>query len=100
MRHFAFVIVLLLAGAGTAEARCADEMKDFQDRLERIVKSKPTAQTAAASKVIKRYNEEAKETDEVGCYNALARARRALKAPDPAQASMPPADEPDPRWRR
>ena len=93
MRPWALVLAMLVASGGAAEARCADDMQEFQTRLERTVKAKPTAQTAAATKVLKQYNEST-SSDEVDCYNALARARRALNAPDAIEKPKPGNDLP------
>jgi hypothetical protein len=85
MRSLVWVVALLVAATGVAQARCADDLKEFQTRLERTAKAKPTPQTAAAAKELKRYGNDAKQSDEVDCYNALARARRALNAPGPVE---------------
>ena len=95
MRALGLVLVLLMASAGPAEARCADEAKELKARVVRAQKLNPTPQTAAAGKVLKRLDDNANRMDEVDCYNALARARRALDAPPEApvqkKADPPPA---------
>lgn len=83
MRVVALVMVLLFGGIELAQARCADELKELQARVDRAQKRQPTAQTAAAAKELKNVDENLKQMDEVDCYNAVARARRALTAPPP-----------------
>ncbi len=83
MRILALVMVLLLGGVALAQARCADDLKELQARVDREQKRQPTAQTAAAAKELKKVDENLKQMDEVDCYNAVTRVRRALTAPPP-----------------
>lgn len=77
------VALTLLVAAGAAHARCADDLKDLQTRIARAQKSKPTPpQAYAAAKILQKFND-SQSSDEVDCYNAVARARRALTAPPP-----------------
>jgi hypothetical protein len=92
MRGPALVLAALVGCAGAAQARCADDLKQFQARLARTAKAKPTPQTAAATKELKRYDTGANQGDEVDCYNTLARARRALNAPSPVEKPVPVDD--------
>ncbi len=85
MRVVAVAMVLLIGGAGFAQASCADDLTDLRAKVEREQKQKPTAQTAAAMKELKRADENANVMDEVDCYNAVARIRRALSTPPPEE---------------
>ncbi len=86
MRLVVLALVLLVGGAGVAQARCADELGELRLRVAREQKQRPTPQSAAAAKELKKADENANRMDEVDCYNALDRARRALNAPAPAEA--------------
>lgn len=95
MRSNSFILTVALVAAmlapGAARARCADDLAALQARVDRAQRMKPTAQTAAAAKVLQKFNAGDAE-DEIDCYNAVARARRALAAaaPDaPAQQVQP-----------
>ncbi len=83
MRLVILVLVLLMGGITFAEARCADELKDLSARVERQQKRTPTAQTAAAVKELRRASQDARDMDEIECYNTVARVRRALAAAPP-----------------
>lgn len=90
-------LVALLALSQVAEARCADDLKAVQARVDRAQKQKPTPQSAAAAKILNRYNQ-SDTADEVDCYNAVARARHALdqKPPAPLEPQNQMAREPQP----
>ncbi len=92
MRLVVLALVLSVGGAGVAQARCADELDALRLRVERQQKLRPTPQTAAAAKELKKADENAKQMDEVDCYNALDRARRALNAPMPTEAKAKDKD--------
>ena len=83
----------LLLAAAAAEARCADDMQALQTRIARAARENPSAQTAAAAKVLKKFAEST-NSDEVDCYNAVARARRALTAPPAQEQAQKPVDPP------
>ena len=83
MRIFVLALVLSTGGAGLAQARCTDDLNDLRARVEREQKRQPTAQTAAAYKELQKIDLNIKRMGEVDCYNAVARARRALNAPPP-----------------
>lgn len=76
-RRLLAALVVLLALSGVAEARCADDLKALQARVDRAQKQKPTPQSAAAAKILQRFNQST-TTDEVACYSAVGRAQRAL----------------------
>jgi hypothetical protein len=72
-----------------AQARCADDLTTLQARVERAQKMRPAPDGAAeAAKVLKKFNE-SDNKDEVDCYNAVARARRALATAPPDAAAQP-----------
>lgn len=81
---FALVVALAAAMAApcAAQARCADDLAALQARVDRAQRMHPTPQTAAAAKVLQKFNQGDAE-DEVDCYNAVARARHALAALPP-----------------
>lgn len=85
MRITVLAVVLLVGGTGLAQARCADEVQDLRNRVDLQTKRHATTQTVAATKELQKADEAVKNKAEVDCYNALARARRALAAPDPVQ---------------
>jgi hypothetical protein len=88
-------LAILVAAAGAAEARCADDLKALQARVDRAQKVNPSAQSAAAAKILQQLND-SPTADEVQCDNAVASARRALNAPPAEEAApgMPPAAQP------
>jgi len=81
MRLVILVLVLLLGGTGFAAARCADELNELTAKVERQQKRNPTAQSAAAAKELHRASRDARDMDEIECYNTVARVRHALAAP-------------------
>jgi hypothetical protein len=89
MRAVLLAMALLSAGTGAARASCADETKEFKERVERQYKLKPTPQSAAAAKELQKLDRPY-QVDEVECYNTLARARRALAAPPPPAREAKP----------
>lgn len=63
-----------------AQARCADDLAALQARVDRAQKMNPRPEGVdAAAKALDKYNR-SDSPDEVDCYNAVARARRALMA--------------------
>jgi hypothetical protein len=79
------LLALVLAPAA-ARAKCSDDLTLVQERVNRELKLNPRPAGAdAAAKVLSKFNQSGSR-DEVDCYNAVARARRALMAA--------PADEP------
>jgi hypothetical protein len=97
VRGIPAALVVLAALSGVAEARCANELKALQARVDRAQKQKPTPQSAAAAKILHRLSQSA-TADEVACYNAVARAQRALaeKPPVPLEPKNQLAHEPKP----
>lgn len=87
MRSVILAVFLLLVSADVAMARCSDDAADFNARIDHDLKIKPSPQVSAAAKVMQKLNENIKNMDEVDCYNALARARRALKTAPPPEAA-------------
>lgn len=86
MRVAYFVLLALIASTAAAQAWCEDDMKEVRLKVERLQKMNPSAQTTAAAKELKRYDERQMSADEVDCRNAIARVERALRAPPPATA--------------
>jgi hypothetical protein len=82
---------LLVASVATARADC-DGMKDLRLKVEHAQRINPSAQTAAAAKELKRYDDRAGSADEVDCYNTIARVERALKAPAPIDNQVKPGE--------
>lgn len=84
MRIFFLALILAVGGSGLAQARCADEFKELQDRVARQVKQHPPPpQAEAAAKQINKAADNMNLMDEVDCYNAVARIRRTLATPAP-----------------
>lgn len=86
------VALAALVAASAAEARCAEDLDALQTRIYRSLKQHPTAQGYAAAKILQKY-QESPSSDEVSCFNALARARQAFTAstpPQEAQEAAPP----------
>lgn len=78
-------VVALLAMALPAQARCADDLDALQAKIARLEKQHPPPpQAFAAGKVLQKFAE-SPSSDEVDCYNAVARAKRILreKPPEP-----------------
>lgn len=100
MRSLLLAVVLLSVGVDAASASCTEDAALLQARINRDLKTKPGPQVQAAAKEMQKINMKMNEgtMDEVDCYNALARARRALNAPPPAPPA--PAPEPAPAGRR
>ena len=94
-RHVSAAIpaVALLLAAGAAQARCADDLQALQTRVAHATRVNPTPQSAAAAKVLQKFTESG-NGDEVDCYNAVARARRALTAAPPEDQMPKPVDPP------
>ncbi len=73
----------LLAMALPAHARCADDLDALQTRIARLEKQHPPPpQAFAAAKILKKLAE-SQSSDEVDCYNAVARAKRVLRETPP-----------------
>ena len=87
--HGLAVALAVVLAPVAAEARCADDLQALQTRVERQAKMTPSAQTTQAAKILKQLNDN-EAADEVDCYNALARARRALTAAPKQQAEQQP----------
>jgi hypothetical protein len=84
MRIFFLVLALAMGANATAEARCADDFKEIQGRVDRQMAQQPQPpQAIAASKQVKKANEEMARMDEIDCYNAVSRIRRTLATPAP-----------------
>jgi hypothetical protein len=86
MRAIFFLAMLLLAASvGVAHSDCIKEIDEFRERLNEAT---PTPQTAAAERELEKldHNERA---DEIDCFNALTRARRALAASAPPTSPLP-----------
>jgi hypothetical protein len=96
-RRVIVALVAVLALSGVAEARCADDLTALQARVDRLQKQQPTPQSAAAAKILHRFNQST-TADEVACYSAVARARRALdeKPPERLGPNNQLAREPKP----
>ena len=90
MRVASLALLVLIASAAAAQARCEDNMKDVRQKVERAQKTNPSPQTAAAVKELKRYDDQAMSADEVDCYNAISRVERALNSPPPSDAGTKP----------
>jgi hypothetical protein len=92
MRVASLALLVLIASAAAAQARCADDMKRVGQKVERTQKTNPSPQTVAAAKELKRYDERAMsgDADEVDCYNTIARVERALNSPPPADTGVKP----------
>ncbi|MGO8918573.1 MAG: hypothetical protein ACLQJR_21945 [Stellaceae bacterium] len=80
-------LVALILASGAAKADCAEDLQQLQARIERQQKASPTPQSAAAAEVLRKFaagdSAAGDSQDEVDCYNAVARARRALNEPAP-----------------
>jgi hypothetical protein len=76
MRVASLALLVLIASAADAQARCADDMKRVGQKVERTQKTNPSPQTVAAAKELKRYDERAMsgDADEVDCYKTIARS--------------------------
>ena len=84
MRIFLLALVLAIGGSGLAQARCADEFKELQARVDRqMLQQPPQPQVAAAATQLKKASDDMNRMDEVDCYNAVARVRRTLATPVP-----------------
>ena len=76
-------VIALLAMALPAQARCADDLGTLQARIARLEKQHPPPpQAFKAGKILKKL-EESQSSDEVDCYNAVARAKRVLRETPP-----------------
>jgi hypothetical protein len=95
MVRFFFTVVLLgVLSLQAAHATCEDQLR----LLEEHVKKHPREGDAAqVQKNLKSARADV-DVDEVGCLNAVARARRALAAPTPP-ATPTPKDEPVGRYQ-
>ena len=82
MRIAALAVLLLLVAVGFAQARCADDIAELRTRMAARPQKPVSAQTAAALKELKRADDDLKNLSELDCLNDVARARRALRAPD------------------
>ena len=88
MRIFLLALILAIGGSGMAQARCADEFKELQARVDRqMLQQPPLPQVAAAAKQLKKASDDMNRMDEVDCYNAVARVRRTLATPAPPVAA-------------
>ena len=86
MRIFLFALALAIGGSSFAQARCADDFKELQARVDRQMLQQPAQpQVAAAAKQLKKASDDMNSMDEVDCYNAVARVRRTLATPVPPQ---------------
>jgi hypothetical protein len=82
MRIFFFALALAISSSSVAQARCADDFKELQARIDRQMQQQPPQpQVAAAAKELKRASDDMNSMDEVDCYNAVARVRRTLATP-------------------
>jgi hypothetical protein len=92
MRIAGLVLALLVATAGSAAARCADDVEALNLRVKHAQKATPSPQTAAAGKELAKLNKDLPRMDEFQCLNAVARVRRALTAspPDDQAAQQKP----------
>ncbi len=73
----------LLAMTLPAAARCAEDLEALQARITRLEKQHPPPpQAFAAAQILQKFTE-SPSSDEVDCYNALARAKRVLRTPPP-----------------
>ena len=87
MRIFIVAMALVIGGSGMAQARCADDLKELQARIDREKLRQPTPPPVmAAAKELQKANANMAQMDEVDCYNAVAHARRTLATPPPAPA--------------
>jgi hypothetical protein len=82
-------LVVSIAASAAAQARCADDLSALQAKVDHDQKRNPTPQSAAAAKELKKAADNIKNMDEVDCYNAVARAQRALRAPAPTLEARP-----------
>jgi hypothetical protein len=86
MRIFFFALALAIGGSSVAQARCSDDFKELQARIDRQMQQQPPQpQVAAAAKQLKKASDDMDSMDEVDCYNAVARVRRTLATPVPPQ---------------
>jgi hypothetical protein len=84
MRIFLLAFALAIGGGAAAQASCADEFKQLQERVARQMTQHPQpAQAVAATKQLNKASENMNHMDEVDCYNAVARIRRILATPEP-----------------
>lgn len=83
MRIAGLVLALLVATAGSAAARCADDVEALNLRVKHAQKATPSPQTTAAAKELAKLNKDLPRMDEFQCLNAVARVRRALTSPPP-----------------
>lgn len=85
MRPLIPALVLLVAGSGALQAKCADDVKELRARVEHRQKVRPTPQGLAALKELEQADADLKHLAELDCYNSVSRARKALRAPPPAE---------------
>lgn len=101
MRSIAVVLPVALAALllarEPAQALCADELSALQARVDRAQKMHPPPPgAAAAAKVLQKFNESDSQ-DEVDCFNAVAKARRALNSPpEAAGTTLQPGQRQEP----
>ncbi len=87
-------LAALILAQGPAQARCADDLAALQARVDRATKLHPEPPgAAAAAKVLNKFAQ-GDSQDEVDCYNAVARARRALAQAPPEAAQLGQAQQP------
>jgi predicted component of type VI protein secretion system len=92
MRAVPLALIVLIALTAAAQANCGDDMKSVRLKVAQAQQTNPSPQSAAAAKELRQYDNHATSTDEVSCYNTIARVERALRAPAPLNNEPKPGE--------